>query len=58
VEACLICQVVVAPSGRPVFAKPSKGGVGNGSEFWVRIGNATKQMHGDDMVHYQEVHWC
>jgi hypothetical protein len=58
VEACLICQVVVAPSGKPVFAKPSKGGVGNGSEFWVRIGNATKQMHGDDMVHYQEVHWC
>ena len=25
--------------------------------FWARIGNATKQLHGDDMVEYQSDHW-
>ena len=28
-----------------------------GSEFWVRIGNATKQLHGEDMMDYQRQHW-
>jgi hypothetical protein len=51
-----ICQVSVAASGRPVFAKPAKGGA-NASEFWVRVGNATKQLHGDDLMKYQEEHW-
>ncbi|KAB1928602.1 DUF262 domain-containing protein [Micromonospora noduli] len=52
----IICQVIVAPSGRPVFAKPGKGG-GEASEFWVRVGNATKQLYGDDLVKYQGEHW-
>jgi hypothetical protein len=51
-----ICQVSVAASGRPVFAKPAKGGA-EASEFWVRVGNATKQFHGDDLMKYQEEHW-
>jgi predicted HTH transcriptional regulator len=50
-----ICQVSIAPSARPVFARPAKGG--EPSEFWVRVGNATKQLHGDDLVKYQEEHW-
>ena len=51
-----VCVVSVAASGRPAFAKPLEGGQGP-SEFWVRIGNASKQIHGDDMVEYQAQHW-
>lgn len=51
-----VCVVSVAASGKPSFAKPLEGGQG-ASEFWVRIGNATKQLHGDDMVDYQSDHW-
>lgn len=53
-----ICLVSVAASGKPVFARSPKGsGAARGTEFWVRIGNATKQLHGDDMVEYQNTHW-
>jgi hypothetical protein len=51
-----ICVVSVAAAGRPVFAKPAERGTAP-SEFWVRIGNASKQFHGDDMVEYQNQHW-
>lgn len=51
-----VCVVSVAASGKPVFAKPLSGG-STPNEFWVRIGNSTKQMHGDDMVGYQSEHW-
>lgn len=51
-----VCVVAVAASGKPVFCKPAEGGQGP-TEFWVRIGNATKQLHGDDMVDYQADHW-
>ena len=51
-----ICVVSAASSGKPVFAKPHEGGRGH-SEFWVRIGNATKQLHGDDMLEYRTNHW-
>ncbi|MFE0530427.1 DUF262 domain-containing protein [Micromonospora parva] len=56
VEGKMICQVSVAASGRPIFAKPAKGGA-DASDFWVRVGNATKQLHGDDLIKYQEEHW-
>lgn len=52
-----ICQVSVAASGKPVFAQPGKGGGSEYSDFWVRIGNATKQLHGDDMEDYKRDHW-
>ncbi len=51
-----VCVVSVAASGKPVFSKPHEGGQGS-TEFWVRIGNATKQLHGDDMIEYQSSHW-
>ncbi len=50
-----VCVVSVAASGKPVFSEPHRGGQG-ATEFWVRIGNATKQLHGDDMVDYQSSH--
>jgi predicted HTH transcriptional regulator len=51
-----ICVVSVAASGRPAFAKAVDGGQGP-SEFWVRIGNASRQLHGDEMIEYQAQHW-
>jgi len=38
-----------------VFSKSVSSG--ETSEFWVRIGNATKQLHGDDLVQYRDSHW-
>jgi len=55
VDGSDVCVVSVAASGKPVFAKPHGGGQGP-TEFWLRIGNATKQLHGDDMVEYQSDH--
>jgi hypothetical protein len=52
-----LCAITVAASARPVFAKSAKGSATTGSEFWVRIGNATKQLHGEDMIDYQQQHW-
>ena len=51
-----VCVVSVAASGKPLFAKGPDGGQ-EPNEFWVRMGNATKQLHGDDMVQYQTNHW-
>ncbi|MCY4257849.1 MAG: DUF262 domain-containing protein [bacterium] len=51
-----VCIVTVAASAKPVFAK-TVGGGSTPSEFWVRTGNATKQLHGDTMVAYQTQHW-
>jgi hypothetical protein len=51
-----VCVVSVAASGKPIFAKPLGGNSGT-TDFWVRIGNATKQLHGDDMVDYQTGRW-
>lgn len=49
-----LCVVRASASGKPVFSKPVKGqGGADASEFWVRIGNQTRQLHGDDMVQYQ-----
>lgn len=50
-----VCVVSTAASGKPVFAKPDAGNAA--TEFWVRIGNATKQLHGDDMIQYRDDHW-
>ena len=51
-----VCVVTVAASGKPAFAMPHQGGSAH-SEFWVRVGNATKQLHGEDMVDYMSSHW-
>lgn len=50
-----VAMVAVAPSGKPSFARPVDGK--EATEFWVRIGNQTRQLHGDDMVDYQNDHW-
>lgn len=56
VEGADVCVVTVAASGRQVFAKPHQSG-SEKTEFWVRVGNQTKQLHGDDMIEYMSSHW-
>lgn len=56
VQGKKICVVSVAAAAKPVFARSVEGGK-EYTEFWVRIGNATKQMHGDDMMVYKKDHW-
>ncbi len=51
-----VCIVSVSASGRPVSAKPKEGARSH-SEFWVRVGNATRQLHGGDMMDYRSTHW-
>ena len=55
-EGAEVCVVTVAASGKAVFSKPNEGGSAH-SEFWVRVGNATRQFHGEDMVDYMSSHW-
>ena len=50
-----ICIVRVSRSGKPVYAKKLK--ESQKSEFWVRVGNATKQLHGEDSDNYKKDHW-
>lgn len=50
-----VCVLRVAPAGKPVFAKPLDGS--SATEFWIRIGNATNQLHGEDFVSYKDEHW-
>ena len=52
-----ICVVSAAPAPKSVFAKSLGGGQGDFSDFWVRVGNATKQLYGNEMLEYQERHW-
>lgn len=51
-----VCVVSVARAGKPVFAKVQDSGSGH-TEFWVRLGNSTRQLQGDDLVQYKDEHW-
>jgi predicted HTH transcriptional regulator len=51
-----ICRVSVAASAKPVFTKPATGGSAH-TEFWVRLGNQTAQLHGAEMFDYRADHW-
>lgn len=50
-----ICRVDVAGAARPVFVRPQ--GSKEATEFYARIGNATKPLSGEDMAAYQREHW-
>lgn len=54
-EGLDVCRVTVSASAKPVFAKGQSGG--GHAEFWVRLGNQTKQLHGAEMLDYQKDHW-
>jgi len=50
-----VCVITVAPSVKKVFTWNV--GRSGSSNFWVRICNQTKQLHGDGMVTYMNDHW-
>lgn len=50
-----VALVSVSRSGKPIFTKPISGS--DPTEFWVRVGNQTKQMHGEAMTEYVDAHW-
>ena len=52
-----VCVVSVGASGRAVFAVPPVKSAHDPIEFWVRVGNMTKQWHGDDMMAYMSDRW-
>ena len=51
-----ICVVSARPYRRPVFAK-LPGSSESPKEFYVRVGNSTKALYGNDMLEYQASHW-
>jgi hypothetical protein len=51
-----ICLGHVGTAARPVFARPAEGSK-DLTDFWVRVGNLTRQLHGDDLVTYKDDHW-
>ena len=51
-----VCRVAVAASAKPVFSRAPGSGEAH-TEFWVRQGNLTAQLHGAEMVDYQKAHW-
>lgn len=51
-----VCVVSVSASAKPVYAKPVEG-TSDFIEFWVRVGNQTKQLHGQDADDYRSGRW-
>ncbi|MFW0788792.1 helix-turn-helix domain-containing protein [Gordonia sp. CPCC 205333] len=49
-----VCRVRVSASPRPVYLSPSKNAP---SEFWVRSGNSTRQLHVDQAAEYVMHRW-
>lgn len=50
-----VCRVDVAASAKPVFACPLNSK--EATDFWVRQGNRTEQLHGTNLTEYIEEHW-
>lgn len=54
VNGSQVCRVDVRAAGSPVFVRPP--GVQN-HEFWVRVGNSTRALTGNDVLAYTKQHW-
>jgi len=50
-----VCRIDVAASAKPVFACPTEGR--QRTDFWVRQGNRTIQLHGTEQQDYISEHW-
>lgn len=51
-----ICRIDVGPSAQPKFLKAKKGDKA-GTEFWVRAGNRSERLEGEDVLKYRVDHW-
>lgn len=52
-----ICHVKVAAAGRPVFCNSVKQKGLEPTDFYVRMGNQTRQLHGEEADDYKRDHW-
>jgi len=50
-----VCRIDVGASGKPVFAASLQSK--EQTDFWVRLGPRTDQLHGADLMDYTEDHW-
>ncbi len=50
-----VCRVEVDPASSPVFVNPPGGE--KEADFYVRMGNSTRQMTTDEVLAYQSVRW-
>lgn len=55
VDGQQVCRVDVRPSVSPVFVKPP--GSQNGADFYVRVGNSTRQFTASELLDYQKARW-
>ena len=51
-----ICRVDVSPAAAPVFLRPPGGG-NTTADFYVRIGNSTRQMTSEELLAYEKERW-
>jgi len=56
VAGVCICRVVVESAPTPVFVNPPGGE--KQADFYVRMGNSTRQMTTDEVLAYQAVRWA
>ncbi len=50
-----VCRVDVSPSPRPIFVRSPKGP--KSADFYLRIGNSTRQLSTDDVLEYEKDRW-
>lgn len=50
-----LCRVDVSPATGPVFLHTPKGA--RTADFYLRIGNSTRQLLGDEALEYESAHW-
>lgn len=51
-----VCRVEVRPAVSPVFVNPP--GSQNGADFYVRVGNSTRQFTAAELLDYQKMRWA
>lgn len=56
VEGCDVCKLDVPPSPAPVFLDTPKGP--RHADFYVRVGNSTRQLLTDEVLEYHDRHWA
>ncbi|MEU6284030.1 ATP-binding protein [Streptomyces sp. NPDC047028] len=50
-----ICRIDIEPAPSPVFLRPPKGTPA--ADFYVRLGNSTRQMRTDEVLEYASYRW-
>ena len=57
IDGDVVCRIDVSRSASARFVKSKKGEKG-ATEFWIRVGNQSQQLQGQDLLEYQKDHWA